>query len=124
MKIVIAALAVAGLVLGVSAPAEAARPSIPDVQIVYEYQTPTEPPTPYTFAVVNFTADDYWLCVTFTRDGFKFLSAPFFLDEFAEPGHERTEVITVDPRSTITLYAATEQGCLLKQKWDVFRVPR
>ena len=124
----IIALAAAGLALGAAAPANAAKPSIPNVQIVYEYQTPTEPPEPGTVAVVNYTENDYWLCVKWVDGGINYQYS-FFLDEYAEPGHERTGSFAVDPGSTVNLYRAelssdgTAVSCT-KDRWDTFRVPR
>lgn len=127
LTVIIASIA---LVLGVSSPAMAAKPSNPDIQIVYEYQTPTEPPEPGTFAVVNYTADDYWLCVKWTSGGVDH-SYSFFLDEYADPGHERTGSVAVDPGTVINLYMAvftpdeyTGRVDCTKQRIDTYRVPR
>lgn len=131
LRVLIAFLVTLGLtVAGPISSASAAKPIHPDIQIVYEYSTPTEPPVPGTFAVVNYTADDYWLCLKWIENGTNYQYS-FFLDEYAEPGHERTGLVNVDAGTTINLYLATftpDDGpgsvACTKQRIDTFRVPR
>jgi len=131
MKIIATVLVALGLVGLSGASATAAVPR-PDVRIVYEYTDAAVPLVPGTFAVVNYTVNNYWLCLTYTAGGTFWHSAPFHLDGYFPgptgkppgyaPGHPLTGLIAVDPGTTITLYAGTATGCT-KQKIDTLRVP-